>query len=107
MPSSSRGKRAQKNSSGILRYEISGSHKGVSQGLVLLGFDAVSLCEWFPLFLRSVMPSSSRGKRAQKNSSGILRYEISGSHKGVSQGLGLLEFDAVSLYEWFPVFLGL
>jgi hypothetical protein len=63
--------RTQKNSSGILRYEISGSHNVVSEGLGLLVFDGVSFCEWFPVFLRIVMPSSSRGKRTQKNSSGF------------------------------------
>ena len=42
-----------------MRYKISGSHVGVSEDLGLLGFDAVSLCESFQVFLRSVMPSSS------------------------------------------------
>jgi len=42
-----------------LRYEISGSQVGVSEDLGFLGFDAVSLCKWFPVFLRNVRPSSS------------------------------------------------
>jgi hypothetical protein len=53
----------------LASWEIGGSHSDEADDSGLLGYDAVSLCRWFPKLQRNVVPASSRFKQYKKSSS--------------------------------------
>jgi hypothetical protein len=57
--------------------EISRSHSGVSEDKGVMGYDAVSLGEWFPTFRKDILPLSSNVNRSKTNKEALRAFETS------------------------------